>query len=106
MRVLEKGKSGESYNISSNSELDNITIVEKILEIMGKKAELIEFVDDRPGHDFRYSLDSSKISNEIGWENKTSFEDGIKETIQWYQENLDWCNSIPDSALEKTPWKN
>ncbi len=104
--VLKKGKSGESYNISSKFELDNITIVETILEIMGKNSDLVEFVEDRPGHDFRYSLDSSKISKEIGWKNKTSFDEGIKETVKWYQENLDWSNSIPDSTLGKTPWKN
>ena len=105
-KVLEKGKSGESYNISSNSEFDNITIVERILEIMGKSTDLMEFVEDRPGHDFRYSLDSSKISKEIGWKNKTSFDEGINETVKWYQENLDWSNSIPDYTLDKTPWKN
>ncbi len=105
-KVLEKGKSGESYNISSNSEFDNITIVERILEIMGKSTDLMEFVEDRPGHDFRYSLDSSKISKETGWRNETSFDDGIKETVKWYQENLEWSNSISDSTLGKTPWKN
>jgi dTDP-glucose 4,6-dehydratase len=104
--VLEKGESGESYNISSKYELDNITIVETILEIMGKSLDLIEFVEDRPGHDFRYSLDSSKISKEIGWKNKTSFEEGIKKTIKWYQENQKLYNNISDSALENTPWKN
>ena len=104
--VLEKGESGESYNISSKYELDNITIVETILEIMGKSLDLIEFVEDRPGHDFRYSLDSSKISKEIGWKNKTSFEEGIKKTIKWYQENQKLYNNISDSVLENTPWKN
>ena len=105
-KVLEKGKSGESYNISSKYELDNITIVETILEIMGKSSDLIEFVEDRPGHDFRYSLDSSKISKEIGWKNKISFEEGIKETVKWYQENQKSYNNISDSVLGNTPWKN
>jgi len=104
--VLEKGKTGESYNISSKYELDNITIVETILEIMGKSLDLIEFVEDRPGHDFRYSLDSSKISKGIGWKNETSFEEGIKKTIKWYQENQKLYKNIPNSALENTPWKN
>ena len=104
--VLEKGESGESYNISSKYELDNITIVETILEIMGKSLDLIEFVEDRPGHDFRYSLDSSKISKEIGWKNKISFEEGIKETVKWYQENQKSYNNISDSVLGNTPWKN
>jgi dTDP-glucose 4,6-dehydratase len=105
-KVLEKGKSGESYNISSKYELDNITIVEKILEIMGKSSDLIEFVEDRPGHDFRYSLDSSKISKEIGWKNKISFEEGIKETVKWYQKNQKSYKNISDSVLGNTPWKN
>ena len=104
--VLKKGKSGESYNISSNAELDNITIIEKILEIMNKSTDLIEFVEDRPGHDFRYSLDSSKISKEIGWKNKTLFEDGISKTIKWYEENEKIFDNIPKTALENTPWKN
>jgi len=104
--VLKKGKSGESYNISSNYELNNITIIEKILEIMGKSLDLIEFVEDRPGHDFRYSLDSSKISKQIGWKNETSFEEGINKTIKWYEENIKSHSNIPNSALENTPWKN
>jgi dTDP-glucose 4,6-dehydratase len=104
--VLKKGKSGESYNISSNHELNNITIIKKILEIMNKKTDLIEFVEDRPGHDFRYSLNSSKIYKEIGWKNQTSFEEGINKTIKWYEENIKSYNNIPDSALENTPWKN
>ena len=104
--ILKKGKSGESYNISSNYELKNIEIVEKILELMNKKADLIEFVEDRPGHDFRYSLDSSKIHKEIGWKNEMSFEDGINETIKWYEENEKSHSNIPNSALENTPWKN
>ena len=104
--VLKKGKSGESYNISSNAELSNITIIEKILEIMNKSTDLIEFVEDRPGHDFRYSLNSSKISKEIGWKNKTLFEDGISKTIKWYEENKEIFENIPKTALENTPWKN
>ena len=106
LKVLENGKAGESYNISSNSELDNITIVNTILEIMGKDKDLIEFVEDRPGHDFRYSLDSSKISKEIGWKNETSFENGIKQTIQWYENNSKWWDNISHFTFEKTPWKN
>jgi dTDP-glucose 4,6-dehydratase len=104
--ILEKGKSGESYNISSKNEMDNITIVKTILEIMGKNLDWIEFVEDRPGHDFRYSLDSSKISKEIGWKNKTSFEEGIKQTIEWYENNSKWWKSISHFTFEKTPWKN
>ncbi|WP_371504466.1 dTDP-glucose 4,6-dehydratase [Nitrosopumilus adriaticus] len=106
LKVLENGKSNESYNISSDSEIDNITIVKTILEMMGKNSDLIEFVEDRPGHDFRYSLDSSKIMKEIGWKNKTSFEEGIKQTIQWYENNSKWWEKISHFTFENTPWKN
>ena len=64
---LLNGKAGQSYNISANNEIDNITIVKKILEIMNKPQDLIEFVEDRPGHDQRYSMNSAKISKELGW---------------------------------------
>ncbi len=106
MEIITNGKSGESYNISSKNEFSNLSIIKKILDLMGKSEDLIEFVEDRPGHDFRYSLDSSKISKEIGWKNETSFEEGINKTIKWYEENLKLYDNIPDSALGKTPWKN
>ena len=103
--VLLNGKSGESYNISSNNELDNITIVKTILEIMDKSDDLIEFVDDRPGHDLRYSLDSSKIRHFLKWNDKIAFDDGIRMTIdsilkQSRAKNLD------NNAMNSTPWKN
>ena len=72
--ALLKGNSGESYNISANNEIDNITIVKKILAIMNKSEDLIEFVEDRPGHDFRYSMTSEKISGELDWKVKTTFD--------------------------------
>jgi len=78
-KVLFNGKSGESYNISANNELDNITIVRKILDIMDKSHDLIEFVEDRPGHDFRYSMTSKKISKELEWKIGTKFEQGWKK---------------------------
>ena len=106
IKIINKGKTGESYNISSKNELDNLSIIKIILKFMGKTEDLIEFVEDRPGHDFRYSLDSSKITNEVGWKHKTVFKDGIEKTVKWYEENLEWCNSISDSALQNTPWKN
>ena len=81
---LLDGKSGQSYNISGNNEMDNITIVKRILDIMGKSEDLIEFVEDRPGHDYRYSMNSSKISKEMGWKSKTSFDEGIQKTVDWY----------------------
>ncbi len=101
--VLLNGKSGESYNISSNNELDNTTIVKKILEIMNKSGNLIEFVDDRPGHDLRYSLDSSKIRKSLKWAEKTTFQEGLEKTIEWYLKSDD--QSITKESLNPTPWK-
>ena len=101
--VLLNGKSGESYNISSNNELDNTTIVKKILEIMNKSGNLIEFVDDRPGHDLRYSLDSSKIRKSLKWTEKTTFQEGLEKTIEWYLKSDN--QSITKESLNPTPWK-
>ena len=103
-KILLDGKSGDSYNISSNNELDNLLIVKTILEIMGKSNDLIEFVDDRPGHDQRYSLDSSKIRHELNWKNKVSFEDGLKNTIDWFLTQSK-TNNIQKETLSSTPWK-
>jgi len=103
---LNHGKSGESYNISANNEIDNITIVRKILEIMNKPDDLIEFVEDRPGHDLRYSLDSTKISDQLEWKVKSSFEEGLEKTVQWYLDNPELLNNISSAILDSTPWKN
>ena len=102
---LLKGKSGESYNISGNNEINNITIVKKILDIMNKSNDLIEFVEDRPGHDLRYSMNSEKISHQLNWKNKESFEKKLEETIEWYMRHKEYCNEIPKNLLESTPWK-
>ena len=104
--ILINGKSGQAYNISANNEISNVQIVHKILEIMGKSNDLIEFVEDRPGHDQRYSLDSSKIKNEFGWSTKINFEEGIRKTIEWYEKNFSYYESISNEILKSTPWKN
>jgi len=104
--ALLNGKTGESYNISANNEIDNITIVKKILKIMNKPEDLIEFVEDRPGHDLRYSLDSTKISEKLEWKIKMSFEEGLKNTVQWYLDNPELLNTASSTALDPTPWKN
>ena len=104
--ILINGKAGQAYNISANNEISNVQIVHKILEIMGKSNDLIEFVEDRPGHDQRYSLDSSKIKNEFGWSTKINFEDGIRKTIEWYEKNFSYYESISNEILKSTPWKN
>ena len=105
-KVLFNGKRGESYNISANNELDNLTIVKKILSIMNKPNDLIEFVEDRPGHDFRYSMTSEKISGELDWKVKTTFDEGLQKTVQWYLDNPDILNNLSETVLDSTPWKN
>ena len=104
--ALFNGKSGESYNISADNEIDNITIVKKILEIMNKSEDLIEFVEDRPGHDFRYSMSSKKIANELKWKITTNFEKGLEKTVEWYLANPEILNNISQTVLNPTPWKN
>ena len=104
--VLLRGKSGESYNISANNEVDNLTIVKKILGILDKPQDLIKSVEDRPGHDFRYSLDSSKVRSQLNWSENTNFDDGLKKTVDWYLSNPKWWQNISQDILKSTPWKN
>lgn len=104
--ILEKGRTGEIYNISSGNELENIEVIKKVLKFMGKDESLIEFVEDRPGHDIRYSLDSSKIKSELGWRPKYAFEDALKRTVRWYLQNKWWWESLAtEEILHPTPWK-
>jgi len=106
LKILDKGKSQQSYNISAHNNISNIEIVKKILAIMNYSNDLIEFVDDRPGHDLRYGLNSSKIRNELKWSESVNFEDGLKETIDWYMNNTAWWDDIQSNAFISTPWKN
>lgn len=92
--VLHKGKIGEVYNIGGNNEKENINIVKLILTYLKKSEYLIEYVEDRLGHDRRYAIDSKKIQEELGWKPKYTFEVGIKETIEWYLANDGWLNNI------------
>ena len=102
--VLMNGESGQSYNISANNEIDNISLVKKILKIMDKSSDLINFVEDRPGHDLRYSLDSTKIRNSLGWNNKTNFDDAIRKTKDWVLNQSDIQN-VQKETFDPTPWK-
>ena len=103
--LISKGKSGHIYNITAYEEITNKTIVEKILDILGKSHDMIEFVGDRPGHDKRYSIDSSKIEKEIGWMPKYEFDIALKETVNWYLENKTWWESLIDeNTLHPQPW--
>lgn len=92
--VLHKGKNGEVYNIGGNNEKANIQIVKLIIGTLGKSEDLIKYVKDRPGHDRRYAIDNTKITTELGWEPAYTFEQGMKETIQWYLENTKWIENI------------
>ncbi len=104
--VLREGEKGEIYNISAGEEKSNLEVVKTILKIMGKDEDLIEFVEDRPGHDVRYSLDSTKIREELGWKPKHRFEEGIRKTVKWYLENEWWWKPLVDErTLHPTPWK-
>ena len=104
--LLQNGEPGEIYNISSGNEYENIELVKRILKIMNKDESLIEFVEDRPGHDIRYSLNSSKIRSELGWKPKHNFEDALQETVKWYLKNQWWWKPIAtEQVLHPTPWK-
>jgi len=92
--VFEKGRIGEVYNIGASNEMPNIQIIKLILQHLNKSEELIQYVKDRPGHDRRYAIDSSKIKNELGWQPEFVFEEAIAKTIDWYLANKNWWESI------------
>ena len=92
--VARQGKEGQVYNIGGNAEEQNIDIVKRILDIMDKDYSSITYVQDRPGHDFRYAMDFSKLNKETGWSPQYTFEDGLKETVNWYVENQDWWRNV------------
>ena len=108
--ILQKGTIGETYNVGGNNEIKNIQIVEVICDVLndihpagsGKSYhELITFVKDRPGHDFRYAIDASKLKKEIGWEPKESFNTGIQKTIEWYLKNEEWWRIIQENTYKQ-----
>ena len=104
--VLTKGQPGQTYNVAAGNEVSNLEIVRKILSQLGKDQDLITFVEDRPGHDVRYSLDSSRIRSELGWKPKRSFEKALKDTIDWYVRNESWWKTLAtEQILSATPWK-
>ena len=92
--IVRNGKVGEVYNLGGHSERNNLFIVKTILGILGKSEDLITFVEDRKGHDLRYAIDSTKAERELDWDRSYKFEDGIKETVDWYVNNQDWINDI------------
>jgi dTDP-glucose 4,6-dehydratase len=105
-KVMNSGIKGQIYNVSAGYEKANLDVVREILRIMGKDESQIEFVEDRPGHDVRYSLDSSKIREELGWKPIQTFENGLGATVRWYLDNQDWWRPlVNDNVLHPTPWK-
>jgi len=92
--ALTKGKAGEIYNIGGGTELTNMELTEKILNLMGKNESSIKYVEDRKGHDLRYSVDITKISNELGYKPKVNWESGLKETVDWYLANEAWWRPL------------
>jgi dTDP-glucose 4,6-dehydratase len=92
--ALERGRSGEIYNIGSDNEWPNLQIVGRLLEILGKPRELIEHVKDRPGHDRRYAIDASKAHAELGWVPRIAFGAGLEGTVEWYQANRGWWERV------------
>ena len=103
--LIKDGQYGEVYNISGWNEISNKTIVEKILGLMNKSNDLIEYVGDRPGHDRRYSIDSSKLQNEMGWKPKFDFDAALKTTVSWYLDNTEWWEPLADEkTLHPQPW--
>jgi len=98
--IIENGELGEVYNVGGGNELQNIHITHQILELLGKSTGLIKFVEDRKGHDLRYSLDCSKL-NQLGWMPKHSFDEALAETIQWYQSNEAWWVPIKSGEFRE-----
>lgn len=99
--VFEKGKVGEVYNIGASNEMPNIKIIKLILSHLKKSEELIQYVKDRPGHDRRYAIDSSKIQSELGWTPSFTFENAITDTIDWYLKNENWWKRIISGEYQK-----
>ena len=109
--VLKDGEVGETYNIGGNNEIKNIDIVLIICKLMDKIkprkdkkpfSDLIQYVEDRPGHDFRYAIDANKIKSKLGWTPSESFQSGIKKTIEWYLNNQEWLESIYDNTYRQS----
>ncbi|WP_217593035.1 dTDP-glucose 4,6-dehydratase [Cohnella sp. GbtcB17] len=99
--VVRKGISGEVYNIGGNNERTNIHVVKTILEELGKPESLIQYVQDRLGHDRRYAIDATKVRKELGWNPKFHYESGIRETIRWYLAHQDWMNQVRSGAYQQ-----
>ncbi|OFV97447.1 MAG: dTDP-glucose 4,6-dehydratase [Acidobacteria bacterium RIFCSPLOWO2_02_FULL_60_20] len=99
--ILRKGRPGEIYNIGSGHRLNNLQVAETILKLLGKPSSLIQFVADRPGHDFRYAVDSSKLRRELGWRHEMEWEEGLRQTVHWFRDNPAWVRAARGEAYDK-----
>ena len=108
--MASQGAVGESYNIGGHNEMTNLAVVEAICDLLdrhaeplpngGSRRELISFVTDRPGHDFRYAIDAGKIARDLDWTPRETFESGIEKTVRWYLEHEDWWGAILNSRYD------
>ncbi len=109
LKVVSEGKVGETYNIGGHNEQKNLHVVESICALLdelaprqsGSYKEQISFVSDRPGHDLRYAIDASKIERELGWKPAETFASGLRKTVLWYLDNLDWCRRVQDGSYQR-----
>lgn len=99
--ILEKGKAGETYCIGVDNDVPNLEVIKAILKVLGEGDDKIEYVKDRPGHDRRYAINANKIKKELGWKSKINFEDALKLTINWYQQNTKWWQKLKSKEFNK-----
>ncbi|OGD89021.1 dTDP-glucose 4,6-dehydratase [Candidatus Curtissbacteria bacterium RIFCSPLOWO2_02_FULL_40_11] len=99
--ILKRGKEGETYCIGVDNDISNLEVIKKILEILGETSEKIEYVKDRPGHDRRYAINADKIKKYLGWQSSFDFEQALKLTVKWYQDNKSWWQKLKNKEFEK-----
>lgn len=107
--ILQKGKSGEKYNIGGENEWENIHLVQRLIDLVTEESgikqrdidTLIVYVQDRPGHDRRYAIDCSKIKTELGWKQQSTFDEGLRKTVRWYLTNKEWCDRVRSGEYQR-----
>jgi len=98
--IIKKGKIGDTYCLGGMNELSNLEVSNKILQFLGYGEEMVEYIEDRPGHDYRYAMDISKMMNEFSWQPEVGFDEGLKSTIEWYKKNKDWWKKIKEGKYQ------